>query len=231
MAQPSSRRRSVILEGITIVASILLAFWIDASWDRFTAAREEADSLEALRDDFSATVTELRRARGVHERRLEAVESLLALSPGAAGTSVDSIRMLLDGTLMTTTIDPPTAALQSLVATGGLSLVENRQLRADLARWNGLLEDHRGTQAVLLKEILEGLAPWLRSQVLVERAEWRSTRFSPDFAPLFRDFRFDSYLIAIGRRTATVISELDRLIERADGILKMLGQERGGGDG
>jgi len=42
----------VFVEGVVIVSSILLAFWIDAAWELRGEARERTALLIALQEDF-----------------------------------------------------------------------------------------------------------------------------------------------------------------------------------
>ena len=141
----------VFAEGVVIVGSILLAFGIQALWDGRVDRREEAESLQALHADFLGTVEELDRVAGSHRLRLAAASELLGISaPGLRALARDSLQTLLRLSTRTTTIDPPIATLKSLIASGELALISDKVLRSRLAGWNGLLDDHEGTQELLL---------------------------------------------------------------------------------
>jgi hypothetical protein len=51
--------RRLIAEGVVIVASILLAFGLDAWWDATQQSRETADLLAALDEEFALAAEEL----------------------------------------------------------------------------------------------------------------------------------------------------------------------------
>ncbi len=130
---------------------------------------------------------------------------------------------LLGATVRTTTVDAYTAALNSLVGSGQLSLVLDATLRDRLANWRRLIEDHSDTQALLVREITEVYDPWLRSVVLLERRGHKARFVSADFAPAFDGFRLTSELIHVVDRTTVVLRELDRLRAETEGILELLG--------
>ncbi len=210
-----------------IVASILMAFGIQAWWDGRVDRREETESLEALHADFLGTVEELDRASEAHKRRLAAASELLGTPEmGLRALGPDSLTALVRRSRGTTSIDPPVATLKGLMASGRLSLISDKLLRTKLAQWNGLLDDHEGTQELLLVVVAGQYDPWLRSRVLVEDDALRSVRFEANFDALFDDFRFDSHLITVMGRTGRVLGELERLTASAEEIIVMLEQAR-----
>lgn len=61
-------RRALLVEGIVIVASILLAFAIDRGYERFEGRSEEAAVLDGLRADFLANRDALEAHLRWHDR-------------------------------------------------------------------------------------------------------------------------------------------------------------------
>ena len=64
--------------------------------------------------------------------------------------------------------------------------------RTEVAAWNGLLDDHEGTQELLLKVLTEQYAPWLRSRVVLAPNRL-ATRFEASLDALFDDFELDNH--------------------------------------
>jgi hypothetical protein len=60
-----------LVEGVVIVASILLAFALDAWWDSRGQRREEIQVLENLRSDFQLAGPQLDRYLIVHLGEIE----------------------------------------------------------------------------------------------------------------------------------------------------------------
>ncbi len=210
-----------------IVGSILLAFGIQAWWDGRVDRSEETESLEALHADFLGTIEELNRTAGLHRGRLDAASTLLG-TPEAdlQALGQDSLGYLVSRSGWRTTIDPPLATLSGLIASGQLSLISDKLLRAKLAQWNGLLDDHEAAQELLVTVLTNQYAPWLRSRVLVEADDLRSVRVKPDHDPLFEDFAFDNQLIQVVGGTERLLADLELLTVSAEEIVEMLERAR-----
>lgn len=69
MKKVLSRQR--LLEGVTIVTSILLAFAIDASWGSYQKSRAKSELIEQLIADFEVTADRLRKSIGVTRSQAE----------------------------------------------------------------------------------------------------------------------------------------------------------------
>ena len=74
----------IAVEGVLIVVSILLAFGIDAWWDRNRDDDARRELVAALRAEFLAGSEELARAQSLHRRRFDAAGDV-------ATPSLDSI--------------------------------------------------------------------------------------------------------------------------------------------
>jgi hypothetical protein len=216
----------IAAEGAAIVLSILLAFAIDAWWGTRVDREVELQALAAVRTDLLESVSELDRARRVHEARLAALETLL-LVPQAGDLARDSVGALLSTSTIPTTADPQVAALSTLMSSGQMSVVSDAGLRTELAGWLAALEDHESTQVLLRDGLMERFYPWLRSRALVSSGRFGSVRHQPDYSDLFGDWRFDAELIAVAQGTAIAIAELrdlrsqtEALIQRRDEALR-----------
>jgi hypothetical protein len=94
-AQPSARSipwARLGAESLTIVASILLAFAIDAWWDGRQAAAREADVLRALAVEVAANQVDLWSDVQDNEAALSLIDRFLRSDPDdLAGLSADSV--------------------------------------------------------------------------------------------------------------------------------------------
>ena len=80
MAQAWTWRRGVA-EGCVIVASILLAFWIDAWWDSRQARELETEALSALAEEVAANRAELQNVLDATDDRLARITQFLQATP------------------------------------------------------------------------------------------------------------------------------------------------------
>ena len=127
--------KKLSLEAVAIVASILLAFWIDALWDQREDAVRERIVLETLLSDMQ----EFRSAREIREGYLDAIiesgRSLLdigkALKPDATDREIDYL--LNDLTYTSNVVSKGLPVLGLLFEGGDLMTIESDELRAHIA--------------------------------------------------------------------------------------------------
>ena len=141
MTQPNSWRRFVA-EGVVIVASILLAFGIDAWWADVQDQKEEGLILRALDTEFRENMAELQTVHGVHVRYAQELEELVGLVVSQPDGSVlqvgdSDLRPLISFR----TADPATGTLSTLLASGRIDLIRDEALQQALAGWPAVVED------------------------------------------------------------------------------------------
>lgn len=138
---PRVRWRSAVVEGVTVVGAILVAFAIDAWWD----TQRERESVDAY---LNSLLTELQSNKAVLERHIGTLEEgiersetymvTIVLAP-AGSVSLDSLRG------MASTMGPPTvlpmqrAAFDDLVS-GGLQLIREAEIRRLILEYGQAME-------------------------------------------------------------------------------------------
>lgn len=127
----------MLIEGLIIVLSILLAFSIDALWQDHRQSQESEAVLESLRSDFERTGVELERVLANHGRGQSAAAELIRLIDQGVTASdaltVDSLTSEMS--FAGATFDPPMGTVQALLASGEISLLDDPELRAELTAW------------------------------------------------------------------------------------------------
>jgi hypothetical protein len=132
----------VLVESVAIVASILLAFGVDAWWDRHREALEEQTALQGLYADLTASVAQLDDVVRMHEtydEQLIALDTMTAsrvsaLAPDSAFRYVVAMTNIY-------TFDARDGTLDGLIASGRLGLIESPALRSALIEWKARVED------------------------------------------------------------------------------------------
>jgi hypothetical protein len=122
----------VLLEGMVIVVSILLAFGIDAWWDRARNHDLRSAYLTALKDEFESAAAEMSDQIGDHRSQLARIEGLLAGL--AEGVPEDSILPLLNG-WGTYVYNPYHPVLDDLANSASVEMLGIPELRFDLLRY------------------------------------------------------------------------------------------------
>lgn len=136
--------RRLTLEGMVIVASILAAFALDTWWDQAQERREERETLEALRAEFSAARESIVRYRSLQERILQSVSAVADSLHGAYHQGRPQVT--LPDTALGWAFIPPTTTvslgtLQGLIGAGRLGLIRDPELRAALGGWGTTLAE------------------------------------------------------------------------------------------
>lgn len=146
----------ISVEGGAIIASILLAFAIDAWWDDRQERVEERQVLLGLQEEFAAIRDRLERHKDLHVDSLVDLEQFLnALGDGdteaVAALADPAFRMLL----APPTSDVGNGTLEALLSSGRLEILSSRRLRARLAAWAQVIGEVWDDQEAHAKMVYE----------------------------------------------------------------------------
>ena len=153
--------RQIAVEGVAIIASILLAFWIDAWWDERQNRSEEQQILQGLHEEFTNFHEILVDDLGDHLQSIHSLERFLIVIDSdpldVPGPAVDAVllEMLNPGTT-----DLGNGALSALLSSGRIELLTNRNLRASLAAWEGVMDEVRDDQSDNSRMVFERSVPY-----------------------------------------------------------------------
>jgi len=151
LGQPMPYRR-VVVEGLVIIVSILLAFGIEAWWGERQERIQRGALMEDLESEIVSNVTSLEDALGLQRLRVERIEIILnELTPEASGVSRDSLVTLQAAVLVNPSYDASWGILDLLIQSGDLALLENRDLRAKLAGIKARANDYLSNQDWILQ--------------------------------------------------------------------------------
>lgn len=145
--------KTIIVEAVAIVVSILLAFAIDAWWAEKKEHDVEHVALLALHSDFIASreqmsevLLSLETARTDYARFQSVTDAeLVEIEPR-------EIRKILTALVKNHTFDPVTATLDALANDGRLGLISDTHLLAQLSNWRSSLDNIRDISSELRAE-------------------------------------------------------------------------------
>ncbi len=156
--RPTRRVGRMIAESAVIVASILLAFALDAWWDTSQRSRETADLLTALDEEFALAAAELDGTLFGHRSVVAAVDTTLRrLRAGENRVPAGSVAWVLDAP----TSDIHQGTLTALMASGGLERLPSQQLRTLLAGWPAAVADIQEEELEARSFVRAQLMPYL----------------------------------------------------------------------
>lgn len=214
----------VLVEGVVVVASILLALAADAWWDGRTDRSLERDALERLYAELAEIDHVLVEWQGYHQTVSDASTELLRHTGPSATASIspDSIAALIWTAMLVWTLDPPTATISSLETSGRLSLIENQDVLTQLASWQSILADHQGDEQTVLDYTYRTIQPFV-----VSRLGWRNvsfysrdsvyvgtrSSFPDDLVNILRDREFEGHMDMRRTETANLLLNYQALRE------------------
>jgi len=165
MSEVRSGRRlgRLVTEMIVIVASILLAFWIDAAWEERSERTREYQALNDLQVDFLENEERLQNAVDYGRVRIRSLEALAAIATSRIpAPSRDSINSLFSQIIWFNAVDPVTSTLDGLKGSGELGILRRERLRTLLARWESHVRDTKEDEAYLAQSTFSDLWEWYR---------------------------------------------------------------------
>ena len=124
--------KRIIVEATAIVASILLAFAIDAWWQSRTERIVETQYLQALREDLHRSLKLLDEIEAQQRQQVGYLKSLL-LTNGDTPYSDELRRWIDEGLFNVGTYKPQISALRDLESSGQAQIIENQEIRRVLA--------------------------------------------------------------------------------------------------
>ena len=127
------------VESAAIVGSILIAFAIDAWWEKQQEQRDERTYLTSLRQELIRGLDSVAEREGVHKEVLEANVALINQIQDESRTSVESLHYMFSLLSRPTDLRLPRAVFDDLVSSGGTQLIGSDDLRIALALYGRTL--------------------------------------------------------------------------------------------
>lgn len=121
----------ITAEGAVIVASILLAFAIDAWWDRQQDREDEREALAVLVEELDSVIEQMTEFRRFAEDKSRAAIDLRAiLNAPVPIERRDDVNDLMMRNLLRRTVSLPRSGYTDLVSTGAMRVISDQELRA-----------------------------------------------------------------------------------------------------
>lgn len=222
--------RDAVRDIILIVVSILIAFALDAWWNDQLDRQRERAHLETLLAEFQVNHDRIAGyLRQVNDSFDSTLQVLALMGPTPKGISADLLTSLINESFDVGTYTPHGGAVAALLASGELSLIENRELSAMLSQWpvvSNTLHDLAQLQARNREELHIYLA---RSGVPVSRiAEnlgWLDiprSKFNFDPDKVLGDVGIETYLVSRAVRIGFLRDQYTAALNNADAIITLL---------
>ncbi len=227
-------------EGLAIIASILIAFSLDAWWEGRELADREHRYLQSLETDFLENREKIDQTLEVQTSVLEATQKLVSFGATASVTpAADSIKSLVTLIFQNTNVAYPVnlRTYQELLNTSSFQVLRSDSLRKLLADFGvrrqtvsrveeGAREDwNRGVNQHLLTRL--DLASLMPLDMFGPESDVEILTSTVDMGQIPRDLVFRNIMVSRLAQTAVKLSMYRDLGERAEEILGVLGSDSG----
>ena len=146
VAEAQSRLGRILAEGVVIVFSILLAFSIDAWWDRTQEKTAEAEWIAAVQLDLETSIEQLDAVIADAETYRGSATRLLELLRDSELPPVDSVRFLAGASIRPIGFVPTLPGLESGLSEGRLTAIQSVAFRRALADFRSSLTHFETTR-------------------------------------------------------------------------------------
>ncbi len=167
--------RSLAIESLAVIASILIAFGLDAWWGSRSALDELRAELLNVARELSANRGEFEDRRDQHRRAQAGIDQLLAALAASNGASRVAVSdsVLMQAFIFVPTSDPSTGALDALIASGGLGALSNADLKRDLAGLRNSYDDLHEVEMMARSLAYDRVLPLIEDDAALEGLLYR----------------------------------------------------------
>jgi hypothetical protein len=152
----------LLLEGLAIVLSILLAFAIDAAWEDRQDRGFEQETLQALQEEYRNHREVLVAHREGHLAIRRAVAALVAACrDGTYDSDEASVDVAMHVMRIPATTELVGGARDALINSGRLGAISNRTLRFQLAEWRSVADELVDDQQAGVRMVFDFILPYL----------------------------------------------------------------------
>lgn len=221
--------KRLLAEGSAIVVSILLAFAIDASWDKRQERGRELEALLALRTEFEENRRKADEVMDAHRAAEDRIARLLTMSePEILGLEQDSLVVFVGSLAAPYSFDPVRGTVDALIGAGELDLLQEAELRQALTAFLNATEDAEEDAAFMGEFAVRAWGasirhggPWDAAVVL--RRSGRLPFLPQPTARTLADIRQDQELMGFVRQLRFLawvyMGELEVIQSRIDAVL------------
>jgi hypothetical protein len=148
----------LLIESVLVVFSILLAFWIDAWWERRNDRVKEFEILIGLEVEFEDVKDRLEYWADRNERGLNLIGQFLAGPDPETGRQ--TVEFAFGSASLANVIDRG-GAVDALIFSGRLELIGDRDLRTRLIKWPDWMDDIASNDLSARRFAVDQIQPYL----------------------------------------------------------------------
>lgn len=224
--------RQVAFEVVVIVASILMAFGIDAWWDHAQARAAERRFLERVQAELTEARQTLSNSLVTHRQYAEVSEAVLDYAVAGADIPPPTVEQVIRVSRYRNSTHLRTGVLDGAIASAELGLVSDPALRGLLAAWPGTLEEFTEEEEWIREftgTIRLSVARHFDFSSLLVGTDPENIRVTPVGAAFLRSNEGRNLVGSRLQMEVVAVQEGEILLSALDELLDELGVQLGGG--
>lgn len=223
-------------EIILVVIGILIALQINNWNDDRKNGHEERELLENLLKEFQLNKNTLLEIKKQHQGIASVYPKLLTYTkPKPNNFNPNTIDSLLFTTIISPTFNYKDGALKSIISSGKLSLITNKEINNKIAQFPGIILDGTKTEEALRNILVNKYLPHIEKNVsmkklfqkmsTVQQLSLTKTEFTSDYKSLLKSKEFENALMFNLGVMNVLLSELGNLENELDTIIELIKTE------
>jgi hypothetical protein len=177
--------KRVLPEGVAIIVSILLAFWIDAWWDSQVERQDLGEFLLSFREELIESRQDVERTLNLSVDVLKTTDQMfLLLANEEAADAPDVFPEILGKIYKIHNPVLATGAYDDMVSAGNLRLISDRSLSARINQYIQIVSSVRSVNNILWETYYDLQAPFLVEHTVISDFGWESAQEIEDAAGL-----------------------------------------------
>ena len=227
--QPVDWNRLVV-EGLVIVVSILLAFAIDAWWDQQREVRDANDQVARVVSELRANVAILQAQDQSLEYTTRAAREFLSImGPDVGPVSIQDIGSMMFRIYGVATLSLSNSATQNFLSSGQLTASRWIEVRLSLAELLSKVQQAENSSSELrqmrpamlghMQAIVSGLDVVKEHPLM---ADYPASRFISDTSALLSDMKFESLIANYAIRMEINRQSVQALLERHIAVIDLI---------
>jgi hypothetical protein len=224
--------KRALTESAVVVASILLAFAIDAWWQEREARDLEVLAIAGIRSDFESHIAEIDTSLVRNRTREAAADSLLQIvGPEAVAQDPERILRHMGHAAFLATVSFQGGSLATLTNTSGLASIRNPDLRLALSDWlqalefNEVMNTWAYDETARYSALLDDRVPLGDLDRAAGYPQIPPSRFQAEFTPLLRSVAFGNRVYQQRYVSLLLIGHMTRMREIAERVLELSASE------
>lgn len=167
--------KRIAAEGAAIVASILLAFWIDAWWDERGEQEDLLEYLIAFEQELIESSKDIELALDLSTGVLKATDEVfLILVDSTHGSLPDNFAETIGSIYKIHSPNLNTGAYEDMVSSGNMRLIGNRTLSDRIKQYMHSVSSVRSVNQVLWDTYYNLQVPYLKDHFVISDFGWES---------------------------------------------------------